>query len=204
MAAKLGLCMSPSSEIFEAKHSLRLEKIRWRSSMSAEEAQHKSEQIAVNIKTISQYSSARTILFYVSAKANEVDTHNLICAAFAKDVRVLVPVTDFDRNELIIAEIKSMDELVPVRFGLLEPSPDMLRPAEAADADIVIVPGVAFDRECRRIGFGGGYYDRLLADADITSIALCYEGQLVDRVPTDSNDMSVDMLVTEDGIYYRP
>jgi len=193
--------MNPSPEISEAKRSLRKEKIRWRSSMSAEEARSKAERIAASIKTIPQYSNATTILFYVSAKANEVDTHFLIREALAKGVRVLVPVTDFDRNELIISEIISMRELVPVRFGLLEPPPDVLRPANATDADVVIVPGVAFDRACRRIGFGGGYYDRLLAEADITSIALCYEGQLVDCVPTDSNDMPVDILVTENGIY---
>jgi 5-formyltetrahydrofolate cyclo-ligase len=194
--------MNSTYEIFEAKRSLRKEKIRWRSTMPAEEARAKSEQIAARIKTLTQYANAKTVLFYVSAKSNEVDTRALMREALAGSVRVLVPVTDFERKMLIISEIKSMQELVPARFGLLEPEPNSLRPVSVTEAEVVIVPGVAFDHECRRIGFGGGYYDRLLSDTDITSIALCYDGQIVSRVPTDFNDMPVDILVTESHIYH--
>ena len=193
--------MSESHELADAKRSLRKEKIRWRSSMPAEEARTKSERIATTVKSLPEYAEAKTVLFYVSAKPNEVDTHSLIREALSRGIRVLVPVTDFDRGELIVSEIESMEELVPARFGLLEPRRDSLRPAHADEADTVIVPGVAFDRSCRRIGFGGGYYDRFLADADLTTIALSYEGQLVERVPTDSKDVPVDMVVTESRLY---
>jgi len=193
--------MNQSHELADAKRSLRKEKIRWRSSMPAEEARIKSERIADIVRTLPEYAEARTVLFYVSAKPNEVDTHSLIREALSRDVRVLVPVTDFDRNELIVSEIRSMEELAPARFGLLEPRRNSLRPVDAGEADIVIVPGVAFDRNCRRIGFGGGYYDRLLGAAGLTAIALSYEGQLVDRVPTGSRDVPVDMVVTESRIY---
>ena len=193
--------MSQSHELADAKRSLRKRMIRWRSSMPCEEARIKSDRIAATLKTLSEYSDAKTVLFYVSAKPNEVDTHSLIREALSGGVRVLVPVTDFDRHELTIAEIKSMEELAPARFGLLEPRRDSLRPADATDADTIIVPGVAFDQNCRRIGFGGGYYDRLLAGADFTAIALCYEGQLIERVPTDSRDVPVGMVVTESRVY---
>ena len=193
--------MSQSSELVEAKRSLRREKIRWRRSMPLEEARAKSELIAAAVKSLSEYAGAKTILFYVSAKPNEVDTHFLIRDALSRGLRVLVPVTDFDRNRLIISELKDMAELAPARFGLLEPRADSLRPVDASEADVIIVPGVAFDRRCRRIGFGGGYYDRLLADARVPSVALGYEGQLVERVPTGSNDVPVDILVTESRIY---
>lgn len=193
--------MNSPQEVGEAKRSLRKDKIRWRASMSAEEVHSKSIQIAANLTSLLEYADAKTILFYVSAKPNEVDTHALIREALAKGVRVLVPSTDFDRKELLISEIKSMDELIPARFGLLEPRADLLRPAEASGAEVIIVPGVAFDRSCRRIGFGGGYYDRLLTETGITSIALCYEGQLVENVPTDSHDVPVDIVVTESHVY---
>ncbi|RJP66618.1 MAG: 5-formyltetrahydrofolate cyclo-ligase [Candidatus Abyssobacteria bacterium SURF_17] len=191
------------AELAEAKRAIRREKIRWRSSLSTEEARARSQRIAATLKTLPEYANASTILFYVSAKPNEVDTHHLIREAFSKGVRVLVPATDFGRNELNIAEIKSVDELVPVRFGLLEPRRESLRAVDPHEADVIIVPGVAFDRNCRRIGFGGGYYDRLLSCVNAFSIALCYEGQLVDRVPVGSTDLPVDILITESNIYRR-
>jgi len=193
--------MSHCHELADAKRALREEKIRWRSSLPVGEARTKSERIAANVKTLPEYANAKTVLFYVSAKPNEVDTHSLIREALSSGVRVLVPVTDFERSELIISEIKDMRELAPARFGLLEPRRESCRPVDAGEADVVIVPGVAFDRSCRRIGFGGGYYDRLLAGAGFTTIALGYEGQLVERVPTGSRDVPVDMVVTESGIY---
>ena len=193
--------MSHSRELADTKRLLRKEKVQWRSSLSAEEVRAKSQRIAASVKALSEYAGANTILFYVSAKPNEVDTHALIREALSKGTRVLAPATDFDRNDLIISEIKDFEELAPARFGLLEPSRDALRPADAAEADVIIVPGVAFDRQCRRMGLGGGYYDRLLASAGAVSIALGYEGQMVERVPTGPDDMPVDILVTESRVY---
>jgi 5-formyltetrahydrofolate cyclo-ligase len=193
--------MSESPELSEAKRSIRNEKLRWRASLEPEEARVKSEQIAASLNKLPEYANAKTILFYVSAKPNEVDTHSLIRQALSKGVRVLVPITDFDRNQLTFSQIRGMEELVRVRFGLLEPRADSLRPANANDADVIIVPGVAFDRECRRMGFGGGYYDRLLAGARAPAIALGYEGQFVERVPAGSKDVPVDVVVTECRVY---
>jgi len=193
--------MTQSCQLTEAKRSLRKKMIAWRSSLTVEEVLKKSEQIAAAVRTIPEYANVKTILFYVSAKPNEVDTHSLIREALSGNIRVLVPSTDFDRNELIISEIKDMRELAPARYGLLEPRRGSLVPTDPGKADIIIVPGVAFDRHCRRIGFGGGYYDRLLADSKATTIALGYEGQMVERVPVDDNDMPVDIIVTESGVY---
>lgn len=193
--------MSQSDEISEAKRSIRKEKLHWRSSLPAAEARLKSQRIADTLKMLPEYASAKTILFYVSAKPNEVDTHSLIREALSNGVRVLVPATDFDHNKLTISEIMDMGELVPARFGLLEPDPNSFRPADPAEADVIIVPGVAFDRECRRVGFGGGYYDWLLSRTHAAAIALGYEGQLMDKVPADSTDMPVDVLVTESRVY---
>lgn len=196
--------MNSSTSLAERKQTLRKEKLKWRSSLSDTEAGAKSGRIAGAVRTLPEYHSAKTILFYVSAKPNEVDTHALIREALSVGVRVLVPVTDFDRNELIVSEIKDMEELEPARFGLLEPRAESVRPVDRREADVIIVPGVAFDRERRRIGFGGGYYDKLLAGCDAVSIALSYEGQMVERVPTDSKDMTVDIIVTESRIYRAP
>ncbi|MBI5115010.1 5-formyltetrahydrofolate cyclo-ligase [Candidatus Poribacteria bacterium] len=196
--------MKHSIDLVELKRSIRKEKIRWRNALPSEEARAKSAQIAATLKSLPEYANAKTILFYVSAKGNEVDTHSLIRDALAKGVKALVPVTDFVNNHLIVSELKDMGELVTVKFGLLEPRPDAVRPTDPAEANVIIVPGVAFDRHCRRIGFGGGYYDRLLVNSLVPSIALAYEGQLVDRVPADSHDIPVSILITEQRTYRAP
>jgi len=189
------------SDIKEAKKAIRKEKLLWRKSLSQDEASRRSSQIAAALKALPEYAAAKTILFYVSAKANEVDTHVLIRDSLANDVRVLVPVTDFEKRELAIAEIGAMEELVEGRFGLLEPASDSQRIARVDDADVIIVPGVVFDRQCRRVGFGGGYYDKLLSSTCKPALALAFEGQLVDEAPVDSYDMPVDAVVTEHAVY---
>jgi 5-formyltetrahydrofolate cyclo-ligase len=196
--------MNSSHSIVEAKRALRKEMLAWRGSLCADEARKKSERIAAALRELPEYKGAGVILFYVSAKAGEVDTHALIGEALAQGVTALVPVTDFDNNELIVSDLKGMDELAPARYGLLEPRGDAVRPVDPHEADIVIVPGVAFDSECRRIGFGGGYYDRLLSGCGAVTIALAYDGQMVDRVPTVSTDVPVDIIVTESRVYRGP
>ena len=196
--------MSASPSLSEIKRTLRKEKLKWRGSLSDQEARRWSELIAEAVRNLSEYRDAKTILFYVSAKPNEVDTHALIREALDSGVRTLVPVTDFDRNKLTISELMAMDELERVRFGLLEPRADSIRPVDPHCTDIIVVPGVAFDMKCRRVGFGGGYYDRLLSEYDAFSIALGYEGQIVERVPTGEYDMPVDTIVTESRIYRAP
>jgi 5-formyltetrahydrofolate cyclo-ligase len=193
--------MHQPPDVSELKRTLRKEKLRWRKSLSPAEAQEKSLSIAAALKELPEYRRAKAILFYVSSKANEVNTHDLIREALAKHVRVLVPVTDFDNQTLKVAEINAMEELVPVRFGLLEPAGDSVHYTSADDADAIIVPGVVFDRQCRRVGFGGGYYDRLLPRACAPAIALAYEGQLVGEAPVDAHDVPVDIVVTECSIY---
>jgi 5-formyltetrahydrofolate cyclo-ligase len=188
----------------QLKRSIRKEKIRWRSALPPEEARTMSDQIAATLKTLPEYSIAKTILFYVSAKGNEVDTHSLIRDALKRGVKTLVPVTDFDNNHLSVSELKDMAELAPARYGLLEPRPDAVRPTDPGEADVIIVPGVAFDKKRRRIGFGGGYYDRLLVNSRVPSIALAYEGQLVDHVPADTHDIPVSILITEQRTYRAP
>jgi 5-formyltetrahydrofolate cyclo-ligase len=196
--------MSASPSLAETKRILREEKLRWRGSLSEQDARAASGLIAEAVRILPEYKNALTILFYVSAKANEVDTHALIREALSGGVRVFVPVTDFDRSELIISELKDMEELERVRFGLLEPASEFVRPVDPQVADVIIVPGVAFDSECRRIGFGGGYYDRLLVGGNAVSIALAYAGQMVERVPTGEHDIPVDIIVTEERIYQAP
>ena len=84
-------------------------------------------------------------------------------------------------------------------FGILEPSEDCEAVPES-EIDLIIVPGVAFDRQLNRMGRGKGYYDRLLSTLQAPKIGICFDFQLQDTVPTESFDKKMDMIITEKEI----
>src|SRR5690606_25232452 len=96
---------------------------------------------------------------------------------------------------------QSLEELSPGTFGVMEP-PEK-EEIVLKDIDVVVVPGVAFDRNGYRIGYGAGYYDNFLPKlkSDAKNIAVAFEMQLRDLIPVESHDVKMDMIITEQGIY---
>lgn len=141
------------------------------------------------------FEAAHSVGFYASIQ-NEVDTHRLIEYALKRDKRVSVPVTQA-QGIMDFQQILSLDALQPVRFGLLEPVRNLEQVIAPQDLDVVMVPGVAFDRQGNRLGFGSGFYDRYLAHCSATRVGLTYGFQVVDRLPADAHDIQMDWLVTE-------
>jgi 5-formyltetrahydrofolate cyclo-ligase len=86
-------------------------------------------------------------------------------------------------------------------FQIEEPQGDDT--ADINDIELIIVPGVAFDRQCNRLGRGRGFYDRLLADSRATTIGVAYDCQFVDEIDVDTHDIPVDIVITESGMYHR-
>ena len=145
------------------------------------------------------WGRARTVHTYVSSLPGEVDTRALIEAARTRDMRVLVPVVSGLGEPLRHAAIDGLAELSPGPLGLLQPaSPRFVEPA----ADLVLVPGVLFDRRGFRLGRGGGFYDRFLAGlAGGFRIGLIYDEFLVDEVPVEDHDVPVDSVATPSGLH---
>jgi len=112
-------------------------------------------------------------------------------------------------NDLKLFRLRSMAELEPGRFGILEPRSELRqsteRQATIQEVDLVVVPGVAFDRRGGRLGHGRGYYDRLLAQArpDTLLVGLAYECQILPETPILPGDIPVDKLITEANVYIR-
>lgn len=113
-------------------------------------------------------------------------------------------------RELGLFRLEDPDELVPQTLGILEPRPELRalgdRAVAPAALDLVLVPGVAFDRRCGRLGHGKGYYDRLLAllRPDTLCLALAFECQVLAEVPVLPHDVRMDRVLTEDSQYTRP
>lgn len=142
------------------------------------------------------FAAARSVALY-SPIRNEVATDVLFAAAVAAGKQVFFP--RVRAAELEFAAVDRISALQPGSFGIHEPGPAA---AVAGAIDLVVVPGVAFDRRGHRLGYGRGFYDRYLAAAGATmdKVGLCYRFQLLDRLPDDQHDQELDWLVTEDAV----
>src|SRR5699024_12883003 len=103
-------------------------------------------------------------------------------------------------REMVFDKIVNFNQLEVVYYNLLEPKPQETKPVEKNSIDLIVVPGVVFDKVGYRIGFGGGYYDRFLADYQNETVSLLHTEQLVDCIPIDSHDIAVNHLLTEKGL----
>ena len=160
------------------------------------------QAILEQVLGLEAYRRAKLVHTYVSSKENEVDTRTLIGACLAHGRRVAVPVVMPGTKTLAHALIDGLDQLVVGPWGLAQPDPATATwlPAEAR-IDLVVVPGLAFDRRGHRIGWGGGYYDRFLAQVQAVKIGLCYDALVLDRIPGEPHDVPVDLVVAETAIY---
>jgi len=173
-----------------------------RSKLPRKEVVTKSDQIQKMLFSSSEFQCAKTVCFYV-AKGNEVQTERMIKDSLQLGKRVLVPITDKKSGKLVLSELFDFDsELEPGTFGILEPKPACRREVSATEAEVIIVPGVAFDIRGHRMGHGKGYYDRFLRHVSSLKtgalfVGLAYESQVLDEIPHGPNDMPVHRIVTE-------
>ena len=183
------------------KQILKSEIFEKRKSLSKREAEEKSIAIREKLYLMPQFKKSKNILTYVSFN-NEVDTMEIIKdLLIKKEKNVLVPYVD--KGKLIqISKINSFDELEPKTFGILEPREDEIKKFDAKKLDLVIVPGVVFDENGHRIGYGYGYYDRFLQKLsnNTVKIGLAFELQLIEKIPKEGHDIPVDFVITEKRI----
>lgn len=188
--------------VAETKSSIREELSRRRNAMPQEEAESKSSAIIRNLAKLAEYNKAKAVLFY-AAKGSEVQTAELIKEALKQGKKVLLPVTNIHDKELEISEIKKYPEdLKKSTFGIMEPKKKTAVAEETID--IVVVPGIAFDKSGHRIGYGLGYYDKLLRrlrnkNSRVKAIALAYDLQLTEGIKAKEHDQKMDMIITEKG-----
>lgn len=183
------------------KSEIRFEILNKRNAQSAEEIIRKSLFIENNLFSIEGFAKSIVCAFYASFRS-EVSTYDMMSRCMDMNKRIFLPITIKPSHELIFSEIKSLNELKPNKMGIPEPGWDYIRPIELENIDSIIIPGVAFDLDGYRIGYGGGYYDRLIKKlpSKCLKIGLAFESQIIDSVPKNTYDMSVDMIVTEDRI----
>jgi 5-formyltetrahydrofolate cyclo-ligase len=182
----------------ERKQELRAAALRKRRSIDPEELAELSALVEANVRSLPEYKRARLIISYC-AKDDEVQTRPLIERALAEGKRVAVILTDVSSKTLSFSEIKSFeDDLAPGAFGILEPRPGRVHLVSLAEADVVLVPLVAWDERGDRLGYGAGYIDRALEGAGRTAkVGLALESQRLPQIPESRHDVPLDIVVTE-------
>jgi 5-formyltetrahydrofolate cyclo-ligase len=185
--------------LFQQKATIRKEILEKRESQGPKSRATQSRSIMRTLLSREEFQKADRILIYLS-KDGEVDTDNLLGRAFELGKRVCVPVVDRESDELRVSELPGPDVSFRLgAFGVREPVEEDLNFVPPDQIDLVIAPGLAFDRRGGRIGYGKGYYDRLLnrLGSQVPRIALAFDFQVLDTVPQDENDIRVDAIITE-------
>src|SRR5699024_2067240 len=182
------------------KVELRKNTIHTLKNISKEKRQYMEEQLQVTVFQTDLWKKSQSVGITISQEGKEWDTRRIIEQGWKEGKRIAVPKCFHDDRSMTFYEFQSYDELEVVYFNLKEPIPNESRIVHKNHLDILFVPGVVFDSSGYRIGFGGGYYDRFLADYKHVTLSLASEKQLVPRVPKESHDIPVDYLVTEQGL----
>ncbi|MBM7701530.1 5-formyltetrahydrofolate cyclo-ligase [Bacillus iocasae] len=149
----------------------------------------------------SYWKEAKTIGVTIS-RGREVATNEIIKKAWDEGKHVVVPKCNPKENVMTFYEITSFSQLETVYFGLQEPIVQKTKKYFPNQIDLIIAPGIVFDQNGYRIGYGGGYYDRYLAEFNGEVIALAFSLQVVEEVPYEEHDLPVKALVTEQGIIH--
>lgn len=187
----------------DAKQELRKNILAVRRGMSQDKVAAGSARLAEHICAWPVYQAAKNIMLYL-AMPDEPHMDKVISHALTAGKTLCVPFMRETRGLMDAAIIENLDDLVVGQFNLLTPNPATLKLLEPSELDLIIVPGVAFDRDGRRLGMGAGYYDRFLPKANKAElIGAAWAAQILEKVPTDEHDRLVNYLVTEEGIFMR-
>lgn len=175
---------------------------------AARRAQEDKDQVSTlitdKVLALPQYRAAKTVMFYIDVR-DEVRTRQALPAALTSGKKVVIPFCV--EGELELFHLEAMEELETGAYRILEPRTELRDVPEkrvaVGELDLILVPGVAFDRRGGRTGHGKGYYDKLLQHASLQTplIALAFECQMFPEIPMQEHDIFMDQVITEGAIY---
>ncbi len=168
-----------------------------RREMSKEEVAEKSRGITEKFSALDDFKSAKTVFLYISLP-KEVSTAEIIEKCLRLGKTVLVPITV--SGEISLCRIDGTESLVTGEFGISEPRD---KTPWQGEIDIAVIPGLGFDRQGGRMGFGKGCYDKFLAKNPCKKVGLCFGNMLQSQIITEEHDIAMDMVITEAEVIYN-
>ena len=194
--------------VMERKNKMR------REAYDRRNAQENKDEISARacekFMALSEYQNANVAMWYIDCRSETRTKPHLLEEVAKGEKKIIVPYCTEDENgenKLGLWWMESLEEMVVGKWNILEPPKELWgnpeKEVEPENLDIIMVPGVGFDRKGGRMGNGQGYYDRLLEKArpDCPLVALCYESQLFDEVLVAPHDVYMDKVITEDAVY---
>lgn len=185
-------------DIAQKKKSLRKQIRQTKKEYTLAQKQELSKPIFETIEQLPEFINSKIILLYWSMD-DEVFTHDFIIKWY-KQKTILLPCVEGD--DLILRQFTGMSSMVEGKdFGILEPKGQVFE--DISLIDLMIIPGVAFDKSCNRMGRGRGFYDRLLQHTNCKKWAIAFDFQMVESVPTEEFDIKMDKVITTSNTYCK-
>jgi 5-formyltetrahydrofolate cyclo-ligase len=180
------------------KRKVRYEFLNLRNRIDAILASAYSNMIFAKIKKLPVYEKARTVMFYLSY-GSEVVTDAMVSSALEEDKIVVVPaIQNPGDGKMVAVKISRLEDAYQSVYGIRQPEINQEDIVEKDEIDIVFVPGIAFDYDGFRVGYGKGYFDRWLSGISASkSIGLAYDFQITEKMPAGKYDLPVGTIVTE-------
>lgn len=189
----------------EAKRELRQKVLASRDALEKDVRARLSAIIASQVIALPEFRAARSVLAYVSF-GSELDTSRVIETVIGTGKTLVLPRVDREIRALRLHRIGDpASSLIPGVLGIREPDAATCPIIDPGEVAFALVPGVAFSKACARLGYGGGFYDRLLPmlPGDTARIAAAFSLQVVDEVPVSATDVPVDRVITENDEFRR-
>ncbi|ASK63190.1 5-formyltetrahydrofolate cyclo-ligase [Virgibacillus phasianinus] len=181
------------------KSKLRNQGIKYLKSLSKEEKISIEEKLTYELVNSDLWKQSSSIGVTIS-QGFEWDTRGIIETAWKENKLVSVPKCDPVHKKLTFYHLHTYEQLEVVYYNLKEPNPDNSQAIDKNSIELLLVPGLLFNKHGYRIGFGGGYYDRFLADFPNSTASLVSDGQFEHEIPVEKYDLPVNYIVTEQGI----
>jgi 5-formyltetrahydrofolate cyclo-ligase len=189
--------VTTSDRLKREKKAIRSALRTLRDGLSEQEREVRSLAIAGALLALPELRAGGTVMAFASF-GSEVDTSPILDGLLADGRRVTLP--RVEQGEIVPVVFDAGDPMRAAAFGMDEPTGEQT--VSPKDLDVVVTPGLGFDRQGYRVGYGGGFYDRLFTRtrSDVAKVGICFATQLVGPLPHGGHDVPVDVIVTDAGV----
>jgi 5-formyltetrahydrofolate cyclo-ligase len=192
-------------ELLASKKDIRSRMQVWRNSLTEDEIESKSAKVVESLLKLPAVREAETVMAYYEYRS-EVRTFRLLQEILDAGKNLVLPASDFEEHRIIPCLVKDIEKdlILHGQLGIMEPDPNTAEIIDIRKIDLILVPGLVFDKAGNRIGYGKGYYDRFLSRYNGQSprtIGLAFDEQIIDSIPTLEHDARLNGIVTDLTVY---
>ncbi len=193
------------AEIRDVKSDVLSEISKKLADFSPEELLEKRKIIENNLMGFANFMESKTALLYTE-RSSEIPTERIIKKCLEIKKEIVLPLFSGSKHAITLLKINDYGkDLIKQKLNMLEPDPDICKKVSVDNIDIAVIPGLAFDEKGGRLGFGDGFYNRLITKLPETTrkISIAFEEQIAKQIHMESRKYSVDIIITDKRVIYR-